>query len=256
MKQQFFKRKFEKAFQVYRKASSAKSGKIAAPELYKNFWNIFLLGDAYFFIVDHRTTLFDMVSDEIEGVLGYLPLDFDLSFMISKIHPDDLSSFVSIGQSIMDFLGHLPQEKIMKYKIRYDFRMEKKNGEYARILYQGICLQVDEHYNVIKTLGVHTDISYLQHDGQPVLSFIGMDDEPSFHDVAFKKIFIQCKEDLTQREKEVLRLIIEGKLSKEIGDILKISKQTVDTHRKNMVRKKNLSNTGELIAKAIRLGWI
>ena len=35
-----------------------------------------------------------------------------------------------------------------------------------------------------------------------------------------------------------------------------ISKQTVDTHRKNMVHKKHLNNTGELIGKAIRNGWI
>jgi DNA-binding CsgD family transcriptional regulator len=54
----------------------------------------------------------------------------------------------------------------------------------------------------------------------------------------------------------VLKLLIEGKLSKEISSILKISKQTVDTHRKNMLHKKNLSNTGELIGKAIRYGWI
>ena len=49
---------------------------------------------------------------------------------------------------------------------------------------------------------------------------------------------------------------MEGKLSKEISDILNISKQTVDTHRKNMVHKKHLNNTGELIGKAIRNGWI
>ncbi|HTH31462.1 MAG TPA: LuxR C-terminal-related transcriptional regulator, partial [Lacibacter sp.] len=60
----------------------------------------------------------------------------------------------------------------------------------------------------------------------------------------------------TKREKQVLKLLIEGKPSKEISSLLKISKQTVDTHRKNMLHKKHLSNTGELIGKAIRCGWI
>jgi len=54
----------------------------------------------------------------------------------------------------------------------------------------------------------------------------------------------------------VLTLLIEGKLSKEISRILKISKQTVDTHRKNMLHKKHLNNTGELVGKAIRYGWV
>ena len=52
----------------------------------------------------------------------------------------------------------------------------------------------------------------------------------------------------------IWRLVFE--MSKEISCILNISKQTVDTHRKNMLHKNNLSNTGELIGKAIRYGWI
>jgi DNA-binding CsgD family transcriptional regulator len=83
-----------------------------------------------------------------------------------------------------------------------------------------------------------------------------MDGEPSYFDVTSKNIFVESNDDLTRREKQVLKLLIEGKLSKEISGILKISKQTVDTHRKNMLHKKKLGNTGELIGKAIRYGWI
>jgi DNA-binding CsgD family transcriptional regulator len=89
-----------------------------------------------------------------------------------------------------------------------------------------------------------------------VLSFLGMDDEPSYYDVALNNLFEHSREDLTPREKQVLKLLVEGRLSKEISHILKISKQTVDTHRKNMIHKKNLHNTSELIGKAIRSGWI
>lgn len=103
---------------------------------------------------------------------------------------------------------------------------------------------------------MHTDISYLKQSTKPVLSFIGMDGEPSFIDAGGDNIFIESKNDLTQREKQILTLLIEGKQSKEISSILNISKQTVDTHRKNMLHKKELNTTGELIGKAIRNGWI
>jgi DNA-binding CsgD family transcriptional regulator len=126
----------------------------------------------------------------------------------------------------------------------------------ARILYQGILLEHDDKGRFLRTLSVHSDITYLKQEGRPVLSFIGMDGEPSYRDVASNNIYIESKEELTRREKQVLKLLIEGRLSKEISSILKISKQTVDTHRKNMLRKNNLSNTGELIGKAIRNGWI
>ncbi|WP_199488222.1 response regulator [Tenacibaculum sp. E3R01] len=59
------------------------------------------------------------------------------------------------------------------------------------------------------------------------------------------------KVTLSNREKEILQLIATGKTSKEIADVLFIAKTTVDTHRKNMIRKLNLSNGNELIKYAI-----
>ena len=56
---------------------------------------------------------------------------------------------------------------------------------------------------------------------------------------------------LSNREKEILNLISEGKTSKEIGEALFIAKTTVDTHRKNMIRKLELSNGNELVKYAI-----
>ena len=56
---------------------------------------------------------------------------------------------------------------------------------------------------------------------------------------------------LSNREKEILNLIANGKTSKNIADILFIAKSTVDTHRKNMIRKLELSSGNELIKYAI-----
>ncbi|MFK8059967.1 MAG: response regulator [Polaribacter sp.] len=56
---------------------------------------------------------------------------------------------------------------------------------------------------------------------------------------------------LSNREKEILNLISEGKTSKEIAETLFIAKTTVDTHRKNMIRKLDLSTGNELVKYAI-----
>jgi DNA-binding CsgD family transcriptional regulator len=225
-------------------------------DLYKKLWNFLLIGDSYYFIINHHTLKFEFVSNEVENIMGYLPSEFDIPFMNSKLHPDDRSWFLAIGSGIVEFFSHLPVDKLMKYKVRYDIRFKKKNGEYARILYQGILLEHDEAGRFLRTFSVHTDITYLKQDGNPVLSFIGMEGEPSYFDAAANNVFIEQKDDFTKRERQVLKLLIEGKPSKEISSLLKISKQTVDTHRKNMIHKKHLSNTGELIGKAIRCGWI
>jgi len=255
MQQEPFNYEFSKMMQWLGTESIPSQLKFDA-DYYKKFFSFFLLGDSYYFIINHHTLKMEYVSKEIESVMGYLPSEFEIPFMNDQIHPDDRSWFLAIGSSMIDFFSQLPIEKLMKYKVRYDIRFRKKNGDYARILYQGVLLEHDQNGRFLRTLSVHSDITYLKAEGKPVLSFIGMDGEPSYYDVASKNIFIESKEELTRRERQVLMLLIEGKLSKEISHALNISKQTVDTHRKNMLRKKKMSNTRELIGKAIRYGWV
>ena len=53
---------------------------------------------------------------------------------------------------------------------------------------------------------------------------------------------------LTDREIEIVRFLLEGKSSKEIADKLFISKNTVDTHRRNILEKTKTKTTAELLA--------
>ncbi|MFH6602163.1 response regulator [Maribacter algicola] len=61
----------------------------------------------------------------------------------------------------------------------------------------------------------------------------------------------RSKSVLSSREREILLLIARGKTSHEIADELFIGKSTVDTHRKNMIRKLGLSGAGELLRYAL-----
>lgn len=57
---------------------------------------------------------------------------------------------------------------------------------------------------------------------------------------------------LTHREREVVQLIAEGKINKEIGHILNISVKTVETHRASSMHKLKLKTTAELVRYAVR----
>ncbi|HAA13136.1 MAG TPA: hypothetical protein DCE41_16175 [Cytophagales bacterium] len=61
---------------------------------------------------------------------------------------------------------------------------------------------------------------------------------------------------LTEREREVLELIVKGLTSNEIGERLFISPRTADGHLKKLISKFEVRNTMELIAKAIQDGWV
>lgn len=57
---------------------------------------------------------------------------------------------------------------------------------------------------------------------------------------------------LTEREREVLHLLAEGKSNKETAAVLNLSPYTVDTHRTNLMQKLGLHNTAEIVLYAVR----
>ena len=60
------------------------------------------------------------------------------------------------------------------------------------------------------------------------------------------------EEPLTSRERELLRLIAEGKNSREAAEVLGISAKTADTHRANLMRKLQIHSVTELVRYALR----
>ena len=61
---------------------------------------------------------------------------------------------------------------------------------------------------------------------------------------------------VTQREREVLKLLAEGYLNKEIAEFLHISVKTVEKHRANIMNKLDLHNASALTAFAIEKGLV
>lgn len=57
---------------------------------------------------------------------------------------------------------------------------------------------------------------------------------------------------LTEREKEVLQLLAEGKSNKEVANVLGLGVSTVETHRMNLMQKLNLHSTAEIVLYAVR----
>ncbi len=86
---------------------------------------------------------------------------------------------------------------------------------------------------------------------------------PDIMDVVVKDFLEIMREDedsvysiLTQREREVLQLIAEGKTTREIADILNVSSKTVETHRQQIMKKLDLHNVAELTRYAIESGLV
>lgn len=225
-------------------------------ELYKKLINIFQVGDYYYFVFNPPAITIEFVSESITDLLGYAPHEFTLETLMAVIHPDDLPHFINFEATVTQFWSELPPEKVLKYKSRYDYRLRKKDGSYIRILQQIVTIHTDEDGAVLRTFVVHTDISHLKKDNRMVLSFIGLDGEPSYIDVDPIQKLSPSIEILTRREKEILQLLAQNYTSKQIAEALHISHRTVATHRKNIHRKTETSTVLELVQLAVNKGWV
>lgn len=63
-------------------------------------------------------------------------------------------------------------------------------------------------------------------------------------------------QSLTNREREILKLIAEGKSNEDIGQDLRISPRTVKVHRSNLMRKLDVHKVADLVKYAVKTGLI
>lgn len=61
---------------------------------------------------------------------------------------------------------------------------------------------------------------------------------------------------LSEREREIFQLIVEGKKNREIADMLAVSPATVETHRGHILQKLDLHSSAEMVLYAVRKGII
>ncbi len=185
----------------------------------------------------------------IDGIQSYLEYEDDIKIVG---HAND-------GQQLLELIKKRPPDIVL-----CDIRMPKVDGIAATKIIQKnypqtkvIAFTMFAQEEAIRQMLDAGAVGYILKNSslQVVLEAIRtVADGKTYFD---KKIHLPTAEKnnsksvLSTREKEILGLISRGKTSHEIADQLFIGKSTVDTHRKNMIRKLGLSGAGELLRYAL-----
>ncbi|WP_205686954.1 LuxR C-terminal-related transcriptional regulator [Chitinophaga rhizosphaerae] len=224
-------------------------------ELHKKLLNVFQAGNYFYFVFNMYSGDTDLMSPGVTNMLGYEPEEMSISFLMDCIHPDDKPFFLNFEHKVVEFFKGLPFEKVHCYKVQYDFRIKAKDGRYVRLLHQAVQIDFDEQ-NYYRTLCLETDITHIKPEGKPCFSIIGLDGEPSYYNIQDAQVFTKSFDRFTKQERVILKGIVEGKSSKMLAGELCISLNTVNVHRKNILRKAEVNTPLELVTKAIGEGWI
>lgn len=187
-----------------------------------------------------------------------------LKYIISKFSNAEVIGEQYDGIDILSFLSKNPVDFIF-----LDLNLPKKTGLEVLVeikkSYPDIIISVLSMYSdyVIakkcKTLGAN---AYLTKDAEidELKYVVNLTNKSDFYysDYVNKKVEINNLKDdnfikinkLTQREIEIIKLIVKGETSAEIADQLFISPATVQTHRKNIFNKLKVKKVSELIKDA------
>lgn len=135
------------------------------------------------------------------------------------VHPEDLPACLETYRR--EFAARQP--------FQIEYRLRRADGEYRWIVDTGIP-QFAKDRQFLGYLGACIEIREHRRDKAPT--------------------------PLTAREIQVLALVAEGKSTKEIGVILKISYKTADSHRSRIMEKLGVHETASLVRYAIRQGIV
>lgn len=221
--------------------------------------SLFSAGQVYYYIFNFETYKIDFVSDGVRTILGIEPESFTLDYFFSILNPEDIDKMHEKEAVVLDFFNKLTKEEMPLYKASYLMRLRHSDGNYKTILHQSRTINISHEGKIQQVLGIHTDISYLNIPFDHNISFIGNNRQSYFvieTTAPYEFVENKFKEQFTKREIEILTKIAKGNSSTEIAEFLNISPHTINTHKKNILRKAGCKSSPELIARCIREGII
>ncbi|MVM31640.1 hypothetical protein GO755_16455 [Spirosoma sp. HMF4905] len=174
------------------------------------------------------------------------------------IHPDDQIAFNQFVQKAVEFgLAHNQGRTL---KRTYFYRQVTADGRNLQVMHQGQTLFYDQQRIPTAQLEVIVDVSHIRPpDALPMMTLMDMVDpeNPVFFSMTLEKPEVTptaCP--LGTRELEIMRLLADGKTSKQIAYLLNISPNTVNNHRQHILEKMNAQSTVEAINLAVRNGCL
>ena len=212
----------------------------------------------FIFIWNAVTNRFVYAVDN-RNVVGYEPSLYlagnGIDFSISNVHPDYLTSCLIMNQKAFEYISPNKDEEQNKIIVNFDGMYKKSNGEYMHFLQQTVCIEYDGNGYGILFLNYIQDITYFKKDKTANLAIRTNNDVKSWN-FNFDNNCLEPIQSLSRQEKKVLSYLEKGKSSKEIANELFTSPHTIDTHRRNLLKKTNCLNTTGLVIYAKLVGLL
>ena len=207
--------------------------------------------DSFLLLLNSEKIRYEFVSKNFEYILGFPVkrlLDEGTKFWFSLIHPDDLKVLLKVIDDLMQFTMNKVNEKDRNRLIYiYNFRIKNSQGKYLNLHAHLNPLEFGTNGKPILNLSHYSVIPVRAE--RPIVAVAKILNDNNIYETLFYKNYSHNNftDQITKRERDIIRLLATNMTSKEIGEKLFISSHTVDKHRRNILKKLKFRSTGELI---------
>jgi hypothetical protein len=206
-------------------------------EMNENFDQFFYLGDLI-----NINILF--TSKRSKQMVGVNPADLNFYHFYDITHPEDIQR-LSLGRAKLLKLAHdiFVAEKGIAL-LSTNHRLRNPSGNYSNILLQLYLFYSTIPHKSVYLLKIHTNIDWFKkckhgyhyYLGNNLTNFRYPDDE-----------LLMINSPFSDREFEIIKLIASGMSSEEIAEKIFLSVHTINTHRRNILKKSGKATLSELI---------
>ncbi len=217
-------------------------------------------GQFYYYLFDFYHQQIKYIDPSIVNILGLDPESATVDSIKSCIHPEDIDYVAQTEAASLKFMLNQVGKKNLKnyYKTTYCFRFKVVGGNYELFHNESVFLSDEETGRISQVLHIHTNINHLTGVSDYTSSLIALKDTETAWSVSASKESEGSSLDLhfSKREMEIIKLIALGFKSEEIAASLFISLHTVQSHRKNIIRKSGVKTSSELVSLCVKEGLI
>ncbi|MDH7461868.1 LuxR C-terminal-related transcriptional regulator [Chitinophagaceae bacterium 26-R-25] len=213
---------------------------------------------SFLFILDKNQFEYFYVDGNAKNVLAGNHFSESNPMIELHLNTDDEKVLLEKIFPTIDFLcrkNHCEKDKLT---FSFNFRVSSKLGT-ERIFIQNISfLNNFSKESPLHFVGTFTDITHFKNDNKIIFVAEKNGADNNSCELITRDVFSpdQNTVHLTKREIEVLKCINDGLSSKQIADKLFASLNTINNHRKNILKKTHTKNTSELISFALKQGLL
>jgi DNA-binding CsgD family transcriptional regulator len=198
----------------------------------------------FFFVGDQINVKFFFASKRSLDFIGVEPGDIDPASFLNSIHPADLNRLSLIRTKIYDMGWELYLARKGMAIISTTLMFQNSSGKYTNQLVQCLLFYKNSPYPTVFRLQVHTSISRFRKTMHGYHYYVG--DDLSYFRYPDERMLLTGN-IFSNREFEIIKMVSEGLNSEQIAKKLFLSVYTIETHRRNIIKKSNKSSIIELI---------